>query len=205
MKTRTIVTTTFVVSAWALSILCGSEDIIAQCSSGPQDYKAAPFIRTAKALQEEGQQSATVKLRGWSASGKDFQVIVLCRMLFEARSGEAFRRPALGEPNLVNDAKVSEFPLEPIVLFEGVPILITKSYNLRGVPESSREYLEYCVNECSWRKLRYPVYSEEALSKRVARWISQYQGEDQLSLEARKFITSQAEQAVSPKSDRAGG
>src|SRR6267142_7162901 len=60
-------------------------------------YKAAPYIRTAVALQSLDHAVALERLHVMAKSrDANARVIILCRMLFAARPGSEFRRPRIG-------------------------------------------------------------------------------------------------------------
>ncbi|MDX2080589.1 MAG: hypothetical protein SFU53_07380 [Terrimicrobiaceae bacterium] len=125
------------------------------------NYKVVPYVKMASYLQSLGRDHALSMLKKWAQSGEhEEQVIVLCRMLFEARRGHAFRRPALGAPifygansptssNSPND--FSKWPLEPIAFVDEVPFLVVKSYEVGGLPqEKASAYLSYCIRQTNW-------------------------------------------------------
>jgi hypothetical protein len=100
------------------------------------------------------------------------EIFPLCRMLFEAKEGELFRRPALGGPWLVAHGSTPNWPLEPIAIFKGVPILVARGYTLLGHPESPPDYLEYCLKACKWREARYTPRSPHELQAIVEQFIA---------------------------------
>jgi hypothetical protein len=139
-------------------------------------YKVDPYLRAAVALQDMGRERAVEHLRAWAAKGADERPIVLCRMLFTARTGGEFRRPALGAALFVGggmlEARGSEYknwPLEPIELVDGVPLLVTRGYALGGRAERPSSYLAYCVEHCDWSTFRFraksPAKKAAALKK----------------------------------------
>jgi hypothetical protein len=78
----------------------------------------------------------------------------------------------IGGANFVGATSYRDWPLEPIVLFEEVPILVVKGYALRGKPESATAYLDYCVKRCRWRKARYTPGSSPQLRAVVNRLLA---------------------------------
>jgi hypothetical protein len=77
----------------------------------------------------------------------------------------------IGSANFVGATSYRDWPLEPIVLFEGVPILV-KGYALGGKPESATAYLDYCLKRCRWRKERYTPASSSQLRAVVNRFLA---------------------------------
>ncbi|HJZ93424.1 MAG TPA: hypothetical protein VKE40_21280 [Gemmataceae bacterium] len=84
----------------------------------------------------------------------DRRMIVLCRLLFQARPGSQFRRPGLGEPTFIGGTGYADWPMEPIELVDGVPFLIVRGYALAGQAEPGQAYLEYCIDSCDWSGVR---------------------------------------------------
>jgi hypothetical protein len=78
----------------------------------------------------------------------------------------------IGGANFVGATSYRDWPLEPIVLFEGIPILVVKGYTIVGKPESATAYLDYCVTTCRWRKERYTLASSSQLRGVVNRFLA---------------------------------
>lgn len=118
------------------------EVLIESCPPIGRDFKIAPYLSVAKSLQEEGSDKAILRLGSWADTGKhEDQVVILCRMLFEAKKGTDFRRPRIGGAAFLGGTDYPDWPLEPIDIYESVPILITSGYMLGGFPEASSRYL----------------------------------------------------------------
>ncbi len=96
------------------------------------------------------------------------QIIVLCRMLFQAKSGGEFRRPQVGKPLFVKGT-AKQWPLEPIAVVEEIPFLVVRGYAIAGEPEPSIDYLEYCLKNCDWTSKTYanhkPKHLDAAITK----------------------------------------
>ncbi len=136
-------------------------------------YKADPYIAMAQALQSIGKEAAVKKLLAYAQDERhDFNVIILCRMLFVAKPNNDFRRPGIGGAYFLGDTDYANWPLEPIELVDGVPFLITRGYLLGGRGESGKSYLYYCIENCEWNKENYELKSglekREALDKLLA-------------------------------------
>src|SRR5437763_15487865 len=81
-------------------------------------------------------------------------------MLFDAKKDGTFRRPSIGGANFIDRAAYDnkaylDWPLEPITLYEGIPILVTRGYSGGGRPELVDEYLKYCLDNCQWRDTKF--------------------------------------------------
>jgi hypothetical protein len=115
-------------------------------------------------------------------------------MLFETKKGREFRRPRIGGAAFLGGTDYPDWPLEPIAIYENIPILITYGYMLGGVPEASGQYLSFCADNCNWRQARYTVRSAEELKKIIAKWLTERKWPTHLSDTDRAFFTDQAEQ-----------
>jgi hypothetical protein len=106
-----------------------------RCQPIGKDFRIEPYLYVAKALQQFGQDKALTKLRQWAKCHQD-QVIILTRMLLEKKGGGEIRPPMIGAPNFLGGTTYKEWPLAPIALYQGIPILITRDYALETHPES---------------------------------------------------------------------
>src|SRR5882724_8067295 len=80
-----------------------------------RSYRVAPYLEVACALQALPKDGAIAQLQKWADTRNyDQQVIILCRMLFEAKDGSKFRRPMLGGPAFYGDTGMEDWPQEPI-------------------------------------------------------------------------------------------
>ena len=178
-----------------LTLRAADEVSIETCPPIGWKFKIAPYLSVAKYLQEEGRDKAILRLRSWADTGKhEDQVVILCRMLFEAKKGTEFRRPRIGGAAFLGGTDYPDWPLEPIDIYESVPILITYGYMLGGVPEASVRYLDFCVESCDWRQARYSVRSHEELKEIVAKWLISRKWPVPLPARDQAFFTDQAEQ-----------
>jgi len=186
----------FACLAMFLSTLRAADEVtIETCTPIGWNFKIVPYLSVAKSLQEEGRDKAILRLRTWADTGKhEDQVMILCRMLFEAKKGADFRRPRIGGASFLGGTDYPDWSLEPIDIYENVPILITYGYMLGGVPESSVRYLDFCIKNCDWRQSRYSVLSHEKLKGIVAKWLTARKWTVPLLPRDQAFFTDQAEQ-----------
>jgi hypothetical protein len=122
------------------------------------DYKVDPYLRAAQSLQAMGEEKACKLLADLAVkqTRSETRTVTLCRMLFKAKSGGAFRRPLLGGPCfLAGGADANDWPLEPITIVDGVPFRVVRGYRLAGEAESSASYLVYCLTECEWNDFKF--------------------------------------------------
>ncbi|HYV37087.1 MAG TPA: hypothetical protein VE988_15380 [Gemmataceae bacterium] len=138
-----------------------------------RDYRAEPYIRAARALQDMGQEKACEELRKLAKTYQfEDQVFILCRMLFTAKANQEFRSPALGQPHFLDGTKFTDWPLTPITIVDGVPFLIVYGYSLNGKPERADGYLEDCIKNCDWNRTQFQMLNQQvklnALKKLLA-------------------------------------
>lgn len=132
--------------------------------SGPPDtyaflenYQISRYVDAAASLRKLEPTLRASELRELARDRKfASDVYVLCRMLFEAKPGQEFRRPLIGAASFLGNTTYDDWPLEPIALEQGIPILIVRGYTLAGVAEPPGGYVEYCLSSCAWRPAATP-------------------------------------------------
>jgi hypothetical protein len=138
-----------------------------------EDFRISHYLQRASDIQALRSEEARAKrlrtLAGDPAAAGE--IFPLCRMLFEERPDGFFRRPELGAAVFVDGDSVGNWPLEPIALYRDVPLLIVRGYALGGEPESPGDYLDYCLQGCRWRALRYAPVDSQTLGDVVERFI----------------------------------
>ena len=136
-----------------------------------RDYRISHYLELAVEFQAMAPRDRANRLRVMAKDpSRSSDVFPLCRMLFEANVGGVFRRPMLGGAAFLTGA-YQDWPLEPITLFEGVPILIVQGYILAGKPESAAQYVAYCLANCRWSERRYAVATTARLRQTIDRFI----------------------------------
>ena len=121
-----------------------------------EGYRIAYYLAVAAELQKLEPNQRAKQLRALADDAqRGSEVFPLCRMLFEAKQNHKFRPPLIGEAFFVGGLTSKTCPLEPIVLREGVPILVVTDYALYGTPELPRQYVDYCLQQCTWRNVKY--------------------------------------------------
>ena len=147
----------------------------------------------AKGLQQLGQDEAPAKLRQWAMSHQaEDQVIILTRMLFEKKGGGEIRQPMLGAPDSPGGTTCEDWPVAPITLYQGIPILIATGYSLAGVPERSEDYLEECLKNGSWRRVKYNEADQTRMDTLIEDFIKTAKWKTQLSASEESFLKRQA-------------
>ena len=157
----------------------GSTDVVAGkrslslngCRSIGDGYRIAPYLALARALQEEGKDVTIAKLWHWDGMGYEDQVVILCRMLFEAKEGQASRGPVTGSEPFLGGTSDEDWPQRPIVLHKNVPILIEEAdeFGLWGRFWGST--VDYCVKSCNWREAKYTEMDAETLREVIQDFI----------------------------------
>jgi hypothetical protein len=136
-------------------------------------YRIAHYLDAAAKLQALAPDERAARLRHLALDPtRGSEVYPLCRMLFEATPGGEFRRPGIGAAHFIDGGRYEDWPLEPITLHQGVPILIVDAYTLAGYAERPDSYLEYCLTQCKWRDTTYatlrPDHGEAAVRDLIA-------------------------------------
>jgi hypothetical protein len=85
------------------------------------------------------------------------EVYPLCRMLFEAKDKGEFREPSIGCNFFIGPAQALDidWPLAPITLFKGVPILVAQGHLFGGTLGKPEDYVSYCLAQCRWRDTKF--------------------------------------------------
>ncbi len=119
-------------------------------------YRVTPYLLVASELQTLSKKDAIAQLQQLADSRKhNEQVVILCRMLFEAKENSEFRRPMLGGPQFYGNISLKDWPLEPITIIDNIPFKIVIGYMLAGHAEEAPEYLKYCLENAQWTNRIY--------------------------------------------------
>lgn len=137
-------------------------------------HKVDPYIRAAVELQALGKEQACKLLYSFiqkygnpyrpasdNLSIDGLQIAPLCRMLFVKREGGEFRRISYGGATFVGGTDYADWPLDPIVIVDGVPFNVVVGIIIAGAPAEYPEgYFYYCLENCDWNDFRFEVKSE---------------------------------------------
>jgi hypothetical protein len=138
-----------------------------------KDYRIQHYLESATELQKLKPTQRAKRLKALAVDPKRAsEVYPLCRMLFEAKPKGEFRRPMLGSPSFVDGGDLADWPLEPITLFEGLPILVVAGYSLAGQAELSESYVDYCLEDCKWRDHKYEPLPAQKRKEIVEKFIA---------------------------------
>jgi hypothetical protein len=157
------------------------------------DYHVDPYLRSAQALQELGKEKACALVRELAIKDPwpHTRTLALCRMLFQAKPKERFRRAAIGAASFPGGTEAEDWPSEPIEIVDGIPFLVTTDYLIGGFPEPPSDYLRYCVSKCDWIRVRYKPKSKEEKRKAVDKLLSYPKLKGKLGKDDRKFFENQ--------------
>jgi hypothetical protein len=138
-------------------------------------FRIAHYLESAVKLQALEPDKRRAGLKALASDPKRAsQVFPLCRMLFEAKPGGAFRGPLIGGFGFLDGGDYADWPLDPITLVDGVPLLIVDegNFTLGGFTETPAEYVDYCLKECKWRDAKYAVVGTAKLKAIVEKFIA---------------------------------
>ena len=100
-------------------------------------------------MEEEADNFEIVQqiTNGWD------RILMTARLLFVRRDGQVvLPRLRLGRPMMMEMPEDPEiFPLFPLHIHRGIPLLLVVGYMLFGEPESPSNYIEWCARECQLR------------------------------------------------------
>lgn len=151
-------------------------------------FRSVDYMEMANELMKlpAGKRKAYLNRWAW-LDDHEQRVIILCRMLFQAVSGDEFRRPFLGGPVFI-DGSEGDWPLEPIAIVDQVPFVIVTGYDLGGRAEPASKYLEYCLANCEWTANDYAPKTEEELNAIAAELLESKEWTEE---RLKKFIEQQ--------------
>ncbi len=170
----------------------GLADLLALPDAAWRAYRVDPYLRVAESLQAMGKARA-IKLLEDSAATDEYphnRTLVLCRMLFKARPGSAFRRAWNSGLRFGFFHDRDEWPSEPIEIVKGVPFLVAMS-SLTGQAETPAHYLSYCMVECDWNTERFSPRSPEEKREAMETLISYPDLKDNVDEADRRLLEEQ--------------
>ena len=151
-----------------------------------EPFRSSDYMDFAAILMSMKPEDRLKLMKAW-CEDYDSQMIVLCRMLFEAPEGRSIRRPHIGMPVFL-DGKIGDWPMEPIAMRNEVPFLIVRGYDIGGEPESSRVYLSFCIaRQYQWTNKSFYVSSQSQLTHEL----NELKGSREWSEASIEFLTAQ--------------
>lgn len=128
-------------------------------------YRCSEMITVVNHLKGLGRDKCLATLHRYlvTEEADHAKVLILCRLLFINPNGWDW--PAIGEPvpTIKSDDR-STFPLFPVALFNRVPFLLVKGYDLEGRRESAFPCLKLC-NRLSLIENDYPLTGYEKAAR----------------------------------------
>ena len=138
-----------------------------------EGYRISCYLEVAVELQKVEPAARAVRLRDLARDlNRASEVFPLCRMLFQEKKRSEFRRPMIGAASFVGRTAYHDWPLEPITIYQGVPILIVRGYKLGGEPEPPQSYVEYCLSNCRWSERKYAPAEKARLREMVSGFLA---------------------------------
>lgn len=161
-------------------------------------FSSAHYLTAAIDLQKLSPADRTTQLQKIAADlHAQTDLYILCRMLFQPKPNQPFRRPGLGAPHFVAGLTLNTVPLEPIALQDGVPILIVQGYILGGQAEHPSAYLDYCLNSCDWTTTTFAPKSADDIQKAIDAFIATLPA-NPANAHAYDFLRRQADPPATP-------
>ena len=146
------------------------------------NFRIKPYLEEVVRFQKIGKDQTIKELEKYASQEKYAdQVAVLCRMLFKPKEEKKFERPKLGGSDFYGGTDYSDWPLEPITIFKGLPICISKLYWGSWDYRTVEDYLEYCVRECEWNDFKYELIEDELILERVKEFIGIFPWREELN------------------------
>ncbi len=138
------------------------------------EFRASRYLDLAVRIQRLESPAREAALRELAQDRRRASdVYPLCRMLFEAKEKGEFRRPMIGGAHFLGSTTYDDWPLEPITIFQGMPILVVTGYVLAGHPEPPGGYVEYCLKECRWKDTKFAPIEAATRREIVAKFIAE--------------------------------
>jgi hypothetical protein len=138
-----------------------------------ENFRIQHYLESAQELQKLEPAQRAERLKTLAVDPKHAsEVFPLCRMLFEAKPKGEFRRPMIGAARFIDGRDYADWPMEPITIFEGVPILVVSGYLVGGFPEPPAWYVDYCLKECAWRDTKCEPVALEKRKQIVEKFIA---------------------------------
>ena len=144
-------------------------------------FRCSHYLHLAVELQQLDPDQRVKRLLEMAADADSMsELLPLCRMLFDRKAGGEWRRPALAGEGFVGGRSPVErggyvrWPLDPITLQDGIPILVGGRWFAAGGgrPESPAEYLERCLASCRWREMKFADAEPAQIHKAVEAFIA---------------------------------
>ena len=132
-------------------------------------YRISHYLNAAVEMQKLDPEHRTASLRELAIDPQHAsEMYPLCRMLFDAKDKGEFRGALRRYPGTLGDWHYTDRPLEPITLWDDIPILVVTEYNdePNTRPENPLDYVNYCLENCKWRDVKFAA-SDAAHIKQV--------------------------------------
>jgi hypothetical protein len=160
--------------------------------TGDSGYKVDNCIDALATLQGLGKDKASAILQKFAKDPRhSAMVIVLCQLLFTPKAEAVFRRPGLERTRFLGGTTSAAWPLAPVEVVDGVPFLITQSYDRAGQAELTESYVKYCLDNCAWSSARFKSRDEQAKQQALEKLLALPKWQVKLDDAEKKFLSSQ--------------
>lgn len=132
-----------------------------------KEFNAATLVQAANhyiGLGEARAVEALMALDGYDPAAMDRGIRMnerigwVCRIVFQGDEGKPLREPMYGGLSLPYlTMPLERWPLYPVAESDGVFFVLSEGYDLEGVAESARGYIDYCRTTGKFRKSMVPV------------------------------------------------
>jgi hypothetical protein len=176
-------------------------DSLPEPGGWPSEFVVDSYIQAAAELQARPANEATALLLGaarrhqdkFTNGDIDNRTIILCRMLFSAKPESKPHYLASWLCLFLGGTNAADWPLAPIELVDGVPMLIaqqTPAYN-GPPPEEAQAYVRHCVANCDWNPLRYKTKTPAEKSAALTRLLASPKWRRPLDAREQEFLSAQ--------------
>ena len=175
------------------------------------NFKAIWALKTARELQNMDRDKALNVLRSWTKDRYDMRSVIMCRMLFQG-DGKPLRGQRTRNMVFLGATPLDQWPLEPITIFQNVPIAIAflaplyegpisdpdsphlLSTSCGAICEHPSDYLEYCIQNGVWVTRLYETKTTDQIQLVLKEFINTTNWQRKLSTSERDFIMAQAQE-----------
>ena len=96
-------------------------------------YRVDPYVKVVQHLQAMGRKAACEKLLELTKDDhvwmdNEQQITILCQMLFSKRQDSKFGNSWRSKPSFIGGTSEADWPLEPIELVDGTPLVVTPEF-----------------------------------------------------------------------------
>lgn len=123
------------------------------------EFTSATLAEAVNHYIEMGEEKANKQLDSWTVEPSNkVRIGWICRILFEPKDKKPLRGPLYGAlMGFPRPMALENWPLYPIALSGNTYFVLGDRYLLGGHPEDPRDYVRYCRENGTFRKVPVPV------------------------------------------------